>query len=218
MVPKKSGHSLPLFASTIATPVLRREASIASTRISPNVKIYYGAFNMESTNSNATVLLPPLSSGDDETQNRQRVCCHHRDDVRDTCERVVILRHDKRLKPNRHAGFATGRRPLDEFSNPRQADCESVSIASRAGPDRLGRGSGVSRISARRMDLRHGDRVVEKRALSPFDWVCELVPSPGCRSSAVYRSWVLGRTSQNRDRSHSCRLQERSNPRLRLRL
>src|SRR5262245_36292084 len=114
MVPKKSGHRLPLFARPLVKPGLRRDGAMASTRISPNVKIYYGAFNMEATNSNATVLLPPLSSGDDETQNRQRVCCHHRDDVRDTCERVVILRHDKRLKPNRHAGFATGRRPRSE--------------------------------------------------------------------------------------------------------
>src|SRR5262249_43992764 len=67
------------------------------------------------------------------------------------------------------------------------------------------------------MDLRDGDRVVEKRALSSFDRVRKLVATPRCRSSAVCRSWVLGRTLQNRDRSDSCRLQERSNPWLCLR-
>jgi len=33
MVPKYSGRGLPLSASTIATPVFRKEASMASTRI-----------------------------------------------------------------------------------------------------------------------------------------------------------------------------------------
>src|SRR4029077_14957066 len=38
MVPKYTDCGLPLFASTIATPVLRREASIASTRIDASLK------------------------------------------------------------------------------------------------------------------------------------------------------------------------------------
>ena len=39
---------MPLFASTIATPVLRREASTASTRITVNLKITPSGFNPES--------------------------------------------------------------------------------------------------------------------------------------------------------------------------
>jgi hypothetical protein len=50
-------RSLPLFASTIATPVLRRETSTASTRIIVKVKIAQPGFNMESTNSKTKVLL-----------------------------------------------------------------------------------------------------------------------------------------------------------------
>jgi len=34
---------------------------------------------------------------DDETQNRQRVCCHHRDNFRATCERVVFFATTKGL-------------------------------------------------------------------------------------------------------------------------
>jgi hypothetical protein len=38
MVPKYTDCGLPLFASTIATPVLRKEASMASTRIDASLK------------------------------------------------------------------------------------------------------------------------------------------------------------------------------------
>src|SRR4029453_19385692 len=66
-------------------------------------------------------------------------------------------------------------------------------------------------------NLRDGDRIVNERALSSFRWVPELVASSECRSSTVYRSWLLHGASQSYRRGPSCRLQKRSNPRLRLR-
>ena len=105
-------------------------------------------------------------------------CCHYHDDSRDFGERAVILRYDKRVKPNRDAGFGTGRRLLAEFPNPGQADCESLSIANRVGSDAMGGGGSVSRIPTRRMDLWDGDRFVKERAFSSFHWVCELVTAP----------------------------------------
>src|SRR5437016_2684625 len=138
MVPKNTDCGLPLFASTIATPVLRRDASMASTRIYRNVKIDRCAFNTESTNSKTTVLLAWVSNGRGDQENSQAFCRHRGDDVCDFNDRIVIFRHDKRLESNRDAGFGTGRRLFAEFPDPGQADCESVSIASRAGPDEMG--------------------------------------------------------------------------------
>src|SRR3954463_8023436 len=81
MVPKNTDCGLPLLASTIATPVLRREASMASTRIYRNVKIDCTAFNMESTNSKTTVLLARVSNGDGDEHYSQAFCPHRYDDV-----------------------------------------------------------------------------------------------------------------------------------------
>src|SRR5215471_18453221 len=129
---------LPLFASTIATPVLRREASMASTRIYRNVKIDCDGFNTESTNSKATVLLVRLTNGFDDEQNTESFCRYRSDDVCHACERSKIIRNDKRIEPDRDAGFGTRRRPFVKFSNPGQTYRESVSTSSGVGSDRLG--------------------------------------------------------------------------------
>src|SRR5215475_15985126 len=100
---------LPLFASTIATPVLRKEASMASTRIYRNVKIDCDRFNTESTNSKATVLLERSSNGHGNEQDSQAFCRHRGDDVCHARDRSKIVRHDKRIKSNRDTGFGTGR-------------------------------------------------------------------------------------------------------------
>src|SRR6266513_2753543 len=42
----------------------------------------------------------------------------------------------------------------------------------------LGGSSSVSRVPTRRMDIRHGDRLVKERALSSFHWVYQLVATP----------------------------------------
>src|SRR5262252_6004990 len=80
MVPKYTDCGFPLFASTIATPVLRKEASMARTRIYRNVKIDCDGFNTESTNSKATVLLERSSNGRCDQQEFQIFCGHPRDD------------------------------------------------------------------------------------------------------------------------------------------
>src|SRR5258705_4843169 len=191
---------------------------MASTRIYRDLKIDCCAFNMESTNSKITVLLARLSNGDGDEQYSQALCRHRGDDVGDFHECVVIFRHDERVKPNRDAGFAAERGSLIKSANSRQADCESVSIASRTGLDQMGGGSGVSRIPTGRMDFRDGDRIAEERAFSSFRGVRQLVASPERRSSTIHRSWLLHRASQSDRRSHSFRLQKRSNSRLCLRL
>src|SRR5215469_5237974 len=114
----------------MATPVFRREASMASTRIYRKFKIDCDAFKMESTNSKATVLLARLHNGYGDEKNNQALCRHWGDGIRDFNDGVFIVRHDKRVKPNRDAGFATQRGPLTEFSNSGQADRESVSTSS----------------------------------------------------------------------------------------
>src|SRR5262249_44689737 len=115
----------------IATPVLRKEASMAKTRIYRNVKIDWRVFNTESTNSNPAALLARINYECGDTQNSHTNCHHRGDDVRDLRERAVFLGDNKRSKPDCDAGFGTGRRLLAEFSSPGQADCESVSTASR---------------------------------------------------------------------------------------
>src|SRR5438552_1324165 len=92
--------------------------------------------------------------------------------------RAFILRYHKRFEPNCDAGLGTRRGSLPEFSNPRQAHCEPIPITRRAWPDELGGSSSVSRVSTRRMDIRHGDRLVKERALSSFHWVYQLVATP----------------------------------------
>src|SRR6187551_3308586 len=87
MVPKYTDCGLPLFASTIATPVLRREASMASTRIYRNVKIDWNGFNTESTNSKATVLLERSTNEDVDQQDTQVSCQHRGRDISHACER-----------------------------------------------------------------------------------------------------------------------------------
>jgi hypothetical protein len=62
---------------------------------------------MESTNSKTTVLLARLSNGHGDQQNSQALRRHRRDDICHGRERSKILRHDKGLKPNRDARFAT---------------------------------------------------------------------------------------------------------------
>src|SRR5439155_18882577 len=53
-------------------------------------------------------------------------------------DRFFILRYDERVESNRDSGFARSWGSFFEFSNSRQADCESVSTASRAGLDATG--------------------------------------------------------------------------------
>src|SRR5207247_4043906 len=103
-------------------------------------------------------------------------------------ERSFIIRYDERFESDRDARFAAGRGSLIEFANSGQADCKPVSIASRAWSDEMGRGSGVSRIPAGRLDLRDGGRIVHERAFSSFRWIRRLVASLACRSSTVPRS------------------------------
>src|SRR5207253_8582594 len=57
----------------------------------------------------------------------------HRDHDRCSFHRAFVIRYDERLESNRNAGFARRRRSLSKSANSRQADCEPVSIASRAG-------------------------------------------------------------------------------------
>src|SRR5438874_8286971 len=191
-------RGLPLFASTIATPVLRREASTASTRITVNLKS-----PGPGSTWNRQVPPQPLYSRQNVersayTNGEQRVNqlpYDHRDHDRCSFHRAFVIRYDERLESNRNAGFARRRRSLSKSANSRQADCEPVSIASRAGPDEMGGGSRVSRISTGRVDLWNRDRITEERALSSFRWVHQLVASPECGSSALYRSRLLHRAS-----------------------
>src|SRR4029453_1420270 len=197
---------LPLFASTIATPVLRREASMASTRIIDNLKITPLGFNTESTSSSATALLRQNVERFAKTSGERRINqlpYDHRDHDRCSFQRAFIIRYHERLESNRDAGVARRRGSLLKSANSRQADCQSVSIASRDGPDEMGGGGGVSRIPTGRLDLWDGDRISEERALSSFRWVHQLVASPECRPPAVYRSRLLHRASQDHRRSHS---------------
>ena len=53
-------------------------------------------------------------------------------------ERLFVFRYNERVEPNRDAGFAAERGSLIKSANSRQADCESVSIASRTGLDQMG--------------------------------------------------------------------------------
>src|SRR5215510_12198953 len=129
---------LPLFASTIATPVLRKEASMASTRIYRNVKIDCDGFNTESTNSKATVLLERSSNGRCDQQEFQNFCGHPRDDIHHARDRSKILRDDKRAKSNCDAGSGIARRLFVKFPNTGQTHCQSLSTARGAGLDRLG--------------------------------------------------------------------------------
>src|SRR5215475_6917534 len=116
---------LPLFASTIATPVLRKEASMASTRIYRNVKIDCDGFNTESTNSKITVSLAGVTNGHVDQQNCQTLRRHHGDGVCDVNDSVVIFCDDKRIEPNRDSRFGTARRLFIKFPNPGQTHCES---------------------------------------------------------------------------------------------
>src|SRR5215475_7445396 len=109
---------LPLFASTIATPVLRREASIAKTRIYRNVKIDCDGFNTESTNSKLTVLLERFSNARNDEQNTQVFYRYRSDDICIAGDQSKIIRNDKRFESDRDAGFGTGRRPFFKFPNP----------------------------------------------------------------------------------------------------
>src|ERR1700730_16845769 len=68
------------------------------------------------------------------------------------------------------------------------------------------------------MDIRHRIRIANKRTLSLVGWVRELVAAPWCRSSTVHRSRLLHRASKIFRRRDPCRLQERGDSRLRLRL
>src|SRR6188472_4533499 len=115
----------------MATPVFRREASMASTRIYRNVRIAGNAFNIESTNSKTTVLLARINNGQGDEKYSQVLCCYRNDDIRHPRGRSKLFRNDKRVKPNRDAGFGTARRLFVKFPNPGQADCESISAARR---------------------------------------------------------------------------------------
>src|SRR6266568_4325451 len=108
---------------------------MARTRIYSNVKIDCRAFNRESTNSNAAALLAQINNESADTQKNHTGCYHRGDDLRDPGEHAVLLRHNKRSKPDRDSGSGTGRRLLVEFSAPGQTDCESISTARRTGPD-----------------------------------------------------------------------------------
>src|SRR5439155_2151667 len=122
-------RGLPLFASTIAIPVLRREASMASMRIIGNLKITPPGFNTESTNSSATALLPANVERKAYTSDEQRVDqlpYDHRDYDRCSFHRAFIIRYDERFEPNRDTGFAAQGRSLAESANPGRADCEPV--------------------------------------------------------------------------------------------
>src|SRR5438067_7218927 len=67
------------------------------------------------------------------------------------------------------------------------------------------------------MDFRDGIRIAHEGAVSFVGRICELVATPRCRSSAVYRSWLLHRAPKAHRRRYSRRLQERGHSRLRLR-
>src|SRR5262249_39084798 len=92
IVPKSTGCGLPLLASTLAAPVLRREASMANTRIYRNRKIESNGVKTECTNSKTTLFLTRSSNGPCEEQNSQSSCRYCGGDIYHAGERSKDLR------------------------------------------------------------------------------------------------------------------------------
>src|SRR5436190_22436204 len=122
-------RGLPLFASTIATPVLRREASTASTRITVILKspgpgsTWNRQIRKHPFYSRRNVERFPQTNGEQRVDQWREEHRHHDGDALDC---AFIIRYDERFESDRDARFARRRRSLVESANPRQADCEPV--------------------------------------------------------------------------------------------
>src|SRR5438874_4280505 len=107
------------------------------------LKIANRSFKMESTIRRAAVLLGQHGKGFPEPncpdkKQANELQSDRPDDVRDSFKRFFIFRYDERFESNRDARVATSRESLLKSANSRQADCEPIRTASRAGPNEMG--------------------------------------------------------------------------------